>query len=69
MLCQEMLACLIIFLIVSSLVYFYFNEKLHLFIVIKIVEFIDFQNKENYQSIKYLHLIKIKIVFEIINPI
>ena len=28
--------------------------------VIKIVEFIDFQNKEKYQNIKYLHLIKNK---------
>ena len=28
--------------------------------VIKIVEFIDFQNKEKWQSIKYLHLIKNK---------
>ena len=60
MLCQEMLACLNIFLIDSSLVYFYFNGKLHLFMVIKIVEFIDFQNKEKCQSIKYLHLIKNK---------
>ena len=55
--------------IVSSFVNFDFNGKLHLFMVLKIVKFIDFQNKEKYKSIKCFHLIKTEMVIEIIIPV
>ena len=37
--------------------------------VLKIVKFIDFQNKEKYKSIKCFHLIKTGMVIEIIIPV